>query len=189
MNLVHEIMKCRVCDHTLPLGAKPVVQVSPVAKILISGQAPSLQVHRSGKLFNDKSGHTLRSWLGANEIQFYDTNIFSIVPMAFCYPGKGKSGDLPPPKVCAETWQAALKPLFKDIELHIIVGQYAQRYFCENFNSVTELVSNWQIMLPRRRIALPHPSPRNQPWLAKNPWFENELLPDLRLHVEKLIAS
>lgn len=188
MNIIEQIQACRLCDEALPLGARPVIQASPVAKILISGQAPSLKVHQTGKLFNDQSGETLRDWLGVNEAQFYDPTLFAIVPMAFCYPGKGKSGDLPPPKICAKTWQPELKSYFKHVKLHILVGQYSQKYYCDGFNSVTDQVSRWQSMLPIR-IALPHPSPRNQPWLVKNPWFKAELLPELKSQIKTLIDS
>ena len=188
MNIVDKITACRLCDNHLPLGARPVIQFSPVAKILISGQAPSLKVHETGRLFSDQSGETLRSWLGVNEMQFYDPSIFAIVPMAFCYPGKGKSGDLPPPKICAQTWQPSLKPLLYDVKLHILLGQYSQRYFCKSFESVTYQVSQWESMLPHS-IALPHPSPRNQPWQTKNPWFKKELIPELQMQIKKLINS
>lgn len=188
MNIIDQIIACRLCDDALPFGARPVIQASPGAKILISGQAPSLKVHQTGKLFNDQSGETLRDWLGVTEAQFYDPDLFAIVPMAFCYPGKGKSGDLPPPKICAQTWQLPLQAYFKRIHLHILVGQYSQRYYCNNVKSVTLQVQQWQSMLPSH-IALPHPSPRNQPWLAKNPWFKEALLPDLKQQIKKLIES
>ena len=188
MNLIDQIKACRLCDDELPLGARPVIQASPVAKILISGQAPSLRVHQTEKLFNDQSGETLRDWLGVTEAQFYDPDLFAIVPMAFCYPGRGKSGDVPPPKICAQTWLQPLQDYFKQIQLHILVGQYSQRYYCNNFKSVTLQVQKWSSMLPKR-IALPHPSPRNQPWRAKNPWFEQALVPELKEQIQKLIAS
>ena len=188
MNLIDQIMACRLCDDALPFGARPTIQASPISKILISGQAPSLKVHQTGKLFNDHSGVTLREWLGVTEAQFYDPDLFAIVPMAFCYPGKGKSGDLPPPKICAQTWQKPIRAYFRQIHLHILVGQYSQRYYCNNFKSVTQQVQQWPSMLPKC-IALPHPSPRNQPWRAKNSWFEQALVPELKEQIQKLITS
>ncbi|WP_404395347.1 uracil-DNA glycosylase family protein [Pseudoalteromonas phenolica] len=188
MNLINQIKACNLCDESLPLGARPTIQASGVAKILISGQAPSLRVHQTGKLFNDQSGDALRAWLGVTEAQFYNPSLFAIVPMAFCYPGRGKSGDLPPPKICAKTWQPALSSYFNNVSLHILVGQYAQRYFCKGFKSVTQQVKLWDEMLPNR-VALPHPSPRNQPWQAKNPWFKAELLPELKVQIKTLIDS
>ncbi len=181
-------MACRLCDDALPFGARPTIQASSISKILISGQAPSLKVHQTGKLFNDHSGVTLREWLGVTEAQFYDPDLFAIVPMAFCYPGKGKSGDLPPPKICAQTWQKPIRAYFRQIHLHILVGQYSQRYYCNNFKSVTQQVQQWPSMLPKC-IALPHPSPRNQPWHAKNSWFEQVLVPELKEQIQKLITS
>lgn len=188
MSLINQIKACRLCDDNLPLGAQPAIQASQVAKIVISGQAPSFKVHQTGKLFNDQSGETLRDWLGVSETQFYNPKLFAITPMAFCYPGKGKSGDLPPPKICAKTWQPLLESYFENVQLHILVGQYSQRYFLKGFKSVTHQVNQWQTMLPKQ-IALPHPSPRNQPWVAKNLWFEEALLPDLKQQIKKLINS
>lgn len=188
MSVIEQIRACRLCESDLPLGAKPVIQAHPKAKILISGQAPSLSVHKTGVLFNDASGKRLRAWLGVNEQDFYNPELFAIVPMGFCYPGRAKSGDMPPIKRCSLLWQPQLADYFKDVELHLVVGQYAQAYYIEGFKSVTEHAGAWQTMLPKQ-VALPHPSPRNEPWLVKNPWFNDELLPVLRTQINRLIKS
>ncbi|MBQ4850364.1 uracil-DNA glycosylase family protein [Pseudoalteromonas sp. MMG012] len=188
MTIFDDIKKCRICHDTLQLGANPVVQGNESARILIAGQAPSKTVHQTNKPFNDASGTRLRAWLNVTERTFYDPSLFAIVPMAFCYPGKGSSGDLPPPPICAKTWRSQLLKQFSQVKLTIVIGQYAQQYHFPNFTSVTEQTSIWQSLLPSM-IALPHPSPRNQHWLKKNPWFSNELLPELQKITHKVITK
>lgn len=188
--LKQEILACVHCRNELPLAPRPVVQLHPKARILIAGQAPGIRVHESGLPFNDPSGDRLREWLGVSREQFYDETLFAIVPMAFCYPGTGKSGDLPPPKICAELWRHKVLDSLPNIELTLAIGAYAQRYhFPEHKTSLTDLLKRY-LREPEAfdgRIPLPHPSPRNNIWLKKHPWFEQALLPLLSTRIKKLL--
>ncbi|BBN83896.1 IclR family transcriptional regulator [Pseudoalteromonas sp. A25] len=186
MQLLDQIKTCTLCEQSLPLGPKPVLQANKNSKILLAGQAPSLNVHKTGKLFNDASGKRLRNWLNVDEAQFYNADNFAIIPMAFCYPGKGRLGDLPPSPLCAKTWHEALLSQLNNIELKIIIGQYAQRYHLEKHTSLTEQVGKWNTLLPTQ-IVLPHPSPRNQMWLKHHPWFEADVLPVLRARIKEVL--
>lgn len=184
--LLAEIRNCRACAEHLPLGPRPIVQASRTARLLIVGQAPSLTVHQTGVPWNDKSGDQLRRWLGIDRETFYDATRVAIVPMGYCYPGRGKSGDLPPRKECAELWHARLLAHMKDVELTLLIGQYAQRHFLGKTarGSVTETVEAFADYGPRV-VPLPHPSPRNTGWFKHHPWFETEVLPVLRERVTR----
>ena len=183
--LVNQIGKCTLCD--LPMGPKPVIQVSKNARILIVGQAPGIRVHESGIPFNDPSGDRLRQWLGMTPDQFYDKNKVAIVPMGFCYPGTGKNGDLPPRPLCADTWRRHLLDQLTKVELTVVIGKYAQEWHLDSPSSaVTVIVKNWRDLAPTI-IPLPHPSPRNNRWLKTNPWFEAEVLPYLRNRVSTIL--
>jgi uracil-DNA glycosylase len=185
--LLSEVRRCKICEPHLPLGARPVLQLHPDARILIAGQAPGLKVHQSGIPFADASGDRLREWLGISEEVFYDPHQIAILPMGFCYPGSGKSGDLPPRPECAATWRSRLLNVLTNLRLTIVIGQYALRYHLpQEKGNLTEIVKNWQQYFPEV-IPLPHPSPRNNRWLKKNPWFESELLPTLRVTVKKAL--
>ena len=185
--LLSEVRRCKICEPHLPLGARPVLQLHPDARILIAGQAPGLKVHQSGIPFADASGDRLREWLGVSEEVFYDPHQIAILPMGFCYPGSGKSGDLPPRPECAATWRSRLLNVLTNLRLTIVIGQYALRYHLpQEKGNLTEIVKNWQQYFPEV-IPLPHPSPRNNRWLKKNPWFEAELLPTLRVAVKKAL--
>lgn len=186
--LLGEIRACQVCD--LPLGRRPIVAAAPGARILLAGQAPGARVHVSGIPWDDASGNTLREWLGMNRVTFYDANQIAIVPMGFCYPGKGHSGDLPPRAECAETWHHRLLPKLTNLELTVVIGAHAQAYHLGQRQkaSVTETVRSFRKYLPRYCV-LPHPSPRNRPWLVRNPWFETELLPKLRARVRDVLNA
>ncbi|RYV03042.1 hypothetical protein SOPP22_06530 [Shewanella sp. OPT22] len=185
--LVKSISACQICAGVLPHQPRPVILVSQSAKILIVGQAPGRKVHETGIPFNDASGQRLREWLGVTEAQFYDPNLFAIIPMGFCFPGTGKQGDLPPRPECAKHWRAQLLRLLPNIQLTIVIGQYAQAYhFNDKKMSVTERVKNWQQYWPSR-IPLPHPSPRNRIWLKRNPWYEQKLIPKLRSEVKNCL--
>ncbi|MCF2857771.1 uracil-DNA glycosylase family protein [Pseudoalteromonas sp. SMS1] len=188
MSLLDEINQCRLCQATFGYEPRPVIQGEKCARILIAGQAPSLSVHKSGKPFDDASGKRLRMWLGVNEQQFYDPCLFAIVPMAFCYPGRGKSGDNPPPKVCATIWREKILEAFNEVRLTILIGQYAQAYHLDDFNNVTESAKQWSAQLPSK-IAIPHPSPRNFHWLKNNPWFEINAIPALKERVNSIIKN
>ncbi|MGZ4959118.1 MAG: uracil-DNA glycosylase family protein [Methylomonas sp.] len=185
--LLAEIHACKICEPHLPLDARPVLQIHPSARILIVGQAPGKKVHQSGIPFNDASGDRLRAWMGVTPEVFYDPEIISILPMGFCYPGTGKSGDLPPRPECAIAWRQPLFEVLEQLELTLVLGRYAQSYHLHTANSqVTEAVKSWQQYWPTY-IPLPHPSPRNNRWLKQNPWFEAELLPALRRRVAEIL--
>jgi len=165
----------------LPLGPRPIVAAHPESKIAIIGQAPGTKVHKTGIPWDDPSGRQLRKWLGVTDEQFYDEQLFALIPMGFCYPGKGKSGDLPPRSECAPLWHESLVKQMPSLKLIILIGQYAQNYYLGNTmkRNLTETVKHYQEYLPDYFV-LPHPSPRNRFWLSKNPWFEEEVLSDLR---------
>ncbi|WP_192021213.1 uracil-DNA glycosylase family protein [Shewanella sp. WPAGA9] len=183
-----QIKQCRLCESRLAHGVNPVVQIHSKARILIAGQAPGLAVHQSGIPFNDASGDRLRDWLGIDKAVFYDPEKVAILPMGFCYPGKGKSGDLPPLKICAQTWREHVLAELTHIKLTVLVGKYAQDYHLnETKQSLTQTVQDWQ-KYPDSILPLPHPSPRNNIWLAKNPWFAEKLLPELKRRVNQALA-
>ncbi|MGJ8528967.1 uracil-DNA glycosylase family protein [Maritalea sp.] len=189
-DLSRKISDCTICAEHLPLGPRPVLQVSESAKILIAGQAPGRLVHQSGKPFDDKSGERLRDWLGVSAEQFYDPNLFAIVPMGFCFPGTGKSGDLPPRPECGATWHDQLFELTDKIELKILIGAYALDYHLGERQSktLTQTVKRWPEFMPNS-LPLPHPSPRNNIWLKKNEWFEKDVIPALRKRVREVLAE
>ena len=187
--LVTQVRACTICAPHLPDGIRPVVQANSKAKILIAGQAPGRRVHASGIPFDDPSGDRLRDWMGVTPKQFYNSELFAILPMGFCYPGTGKSGDLPPRPECAATWRALLLRQLPGIETSLVIGEYAHEYhFGKNNLTVTKLVENWQQYWPGQ-IPLPHPSPRNNIWLKKNPWFEAEVVPVMRAHITSLLKT
>lgn len=188
-SLLREVRACRLCEAHLPLGPRPVVQLGGGARILIIGQAPGTRVHNTGIPWNDPSGDTLRRWLEVGREQFYDPELFAIMPMGFCYPGKGKSGDLPPRPECAPTWHQRILDALPHIELTLLIGQYAQRYYLGNrYPTLTETVLHWREFAPTQ-LPLPHPSPRNRRWLTQNPWFEREELPALRARVHQALGQ
>ena len=185
-NLLKEIRQCHRCV-SLPLGPNPVLQVHSTAKILIIGQAPGIRVHQSSIPWNDPSGDRLRQWMGISRDIFYDKENIAIMPMAFCYPGTGKSGDLPPPPLCATTWHECLLEYLPHVELCLLVGQYAQKHYLESpARTLTENVKQWKRAGPKY-FPLPHPSPRNNIWLKKNSWFEKEVLPALYERIHALL--
>ncbi len=186
--LLTEIRACTVCAESLVDGPRPVVQAGTRASIVIIGQAPGRRVHESGIPWNDPSGVTLRRWLGMDEEQFYDPNLVALVPMGFCYPGSGTSGDKPPRPECAPLWHEPLLSHLPPDRLELIIGTYAQaRYLARRSKTLTETVADWQQYLPGQ-LPLPHPSPRNRHWLTKNPWFETEVLPALRARVDGVLG-
>lgn len=186
--LLRNVRACDVCKQDLPLGPRPVLQGSKQSRILIAGQAPGSKVHKTGIPFDDPSGKRLREWLGVTDEQFYDPSQFAILPMGFCFPGTGKSGDFPPRPECAEKWREPLLTAINKLQLTLVIGQYAQRYHLpDHKGSVTEIVAAYKTMDPSV-IPLPHPSPRNNRWLKNNPWFEVELLPHLQARVKEALA-
>jgi len=181
---------CRLCAGDLPLGPRPVFQLGPKARILIAGQAPGRRVHETGIPFNDPSGERLRAWMGINAAVFYDPTKIAILPMGFCYPGTGTSGDLPPRPECAIEWRVKLLKLLPALELTLVIGQYALDWHLETTQkaTLTQTVQNWKQYWPAV-LPLPHPSPRNNIWLKKNPWFEIDILPILSRKVESLLKG
>lgn len=184
--LLEDIRACRVCAEHLPLGPRPVIQTDPAARLRIIGQAPGLKVHKSGVPWDDASGKRLRDWLGLTPAQFYNPTKVAIMSMGFCYPGKAASGDLPPRPECAPHWHDRLSVALPNIGLTLLIGQYAQSHYLAGQTKATlsETVQSWRDYFPAGWLPLPHPSPRNQPWLAKNPWFEAELIPEVRATVQ-----
>jgi uracil-DNA glycosylase len=187
--LLREIRACHICDAHLPLGPRPVLRAKASARLLIVGQAPGTKVHETGIPWNDRSGDRLRDWLQLDRATFYDESRIAIVPMGFCYPGvDAHGGDLPPRKECAPMWHARVLALMPRLELILLVGGYAQKHYlgARRAASMTETVQAWREHAPRF-VPLPHPSWRNTAWLKRNPWFETELLPDLRERVKGLL--
>jgi uracil-DNA glycosylase len=187
-SLLSEVRACTLCEADLPLGPRPVLQLHPKARILIAGQAPGRKVHDSGVPFDDPSGNRLREWLDVSREVFYDPKQIAILPMGFCFPGSGKSGDLPPRPECAPAWREQLLGKLPQLEITLVLGQYAQAYhFGDASSSVTDLVKSWRGHWPHI-VPLPHPSPRNNIWLRRNPWFEAELIPSLRKRVSEVLT-
>lgn len=182
--LVKEVRACTLCAMHLPLGPRPVLQFDPRARILIAGQAPGSKVHASGIAFQDASGDRLRDWMGIDAETFYDPRYIAIVPMGFCYPGTGKSGDLPPRPECAATWRTKLMAALVNVKLTLVIGQYAQDWHLGSLQktTLTETVRAWRDYWPKQ-LPLPHPSPRNNIWLKRNSWFEDDVLPQMRRRV------
>ncbi|MEE2874400.1 MAG: uracil-DNA glycosylase family protein [Candidatus Latescibacterota bacterium] len=183
-----EIARCTVCAKDLPLGPRPVFRVSPTARILVIGQAPGRLVHASGVPWDDPSGKRLRQWMQLEDGVFYDSVQVGIMPMGFCYPGTGKSGDLPPRPECAPLWHEVLLAKMPAIELTLLIGQYAQNYYLQDRckKTLTETVQTWREYAPTH-LPLPHPSPRNNLWLKRNPWFEREVVPHLQDRIHSIL--
>lgn len=202
--LLAEISVCRICrdmplggpERALPHEPRPVCFASASAPILIAGQAPGTRVHASGRPFTDPSGDRLRDWLGVGEADFYDRAKFSIVPMGFCFPGlDAKGSDLPPRRECAPAWRGRLMAAMPQVRLVLAVGLYAQAWHLGPLRraSLTETVADWRAILAATDastpvLPLPHPSWRNSGWIRRNPWFEAELLVELRRRVSALIG-
>ena len=189
-SLLKDIRACRLCEDKLPLGPRPVLRASTTARLLIVGQAPGTLVHGSGVPWDDASGVRLREWLRVDKSAFYDEKKIAIVPMGFCYPGRGASGDLPPRPECARTWHPRLLPLLENVELALLIGHYAQQHFLGDARkkSLTDTVRAWSEYAPRF-FPLPHPSPRNIGWFMHNPWFDAEVVPALRERVARVLAT
>lgn len=186
--LLQEVRACTLCADHLPLGPRPVLQFHPAARILIASQAPGRKVHGSGIPFEDASGDRLREWMGIGRDIFYDETRIAILPMGFCYPGKAASGDAPPRKECAPQWRERLMQRFTGLDLVLAIGAYAQAWHMPQARgSLTERVRHWQEYGPQV-MPLPHPSPLNNVWLAKNRWFEADVLPHLRARVAAVLA-
>ena len=187
--VLKEVRACRVCEHALPNEPRPLLAASATSRIVVMGQAPGRIAHETGVPWNDVSGKRLREWLGVTDAQFYDESLIALVPMGFCYPGKSKGGDMAPRPECAPLWHPRILPKLTKVELTIYVGNYPfARYLADEAESLTACVRAAKKLLPDR-ILLPHPSPRNQMWLTRNPWFAPDVLPALRKRVKQVVAE
>lgn len=185
--LVAQVRACRVCADELPRGPRPVFQVSPTARLLVASQAPGTKVHASGLPFSDPSGDRLREWMGMDEATFYDSARIAILPMGFCYPGRGQSGDAPPRPECARLWRPDLLAQMPALRLTLLVGTYAQEAVLGP-GRMTDRVRDFRAYLPDY-FPLPHPSWRSRIWAANNPWFEDEVLPELRRQLRRALGE
>ena len=188
--LKSEIEQCVICKQFLDHQPNPVLNFHPNNRILIIGQAPGTKVHETGIPWNDKSGDNLRAWMNIDKATFYDKELIGIVPMGFCYPGKGNTGDLPPRKECAPKWHEHILALLPNVELVLLIGKYAQDYYLGKAakKNLTETVRNYQDYLPKYFV-LPHPSPRNNIWLKRNDWFKKEVVPILEGVAQNVISQ
>lgn len=188
--LLTEIRNCAVCEEHLPLGPRPIIAATTHSKIILVSQAPGKKAHEQNVAWDDPSGRRLREWLGVTDAQFFNPDNFAVLPMGFCYPGKGATGDLPPRKECAPLWHSKVWEHFKKVRLVILIGKYAQdRYLAERSKkNLTENVLNYRDFSPKF-FPLPHPSPVNHFWRGKNPWFEDEVVPQLRMKVAKILKE
>lgn len=186
-DLLAEVRACQACSD-LPLGPRPVVQAGSRARLLIIGQAPGTRVHASGIPWNDPSGELLRSWLELPDDVFYDSEYIAIMPMGLCYPGRGRSGDLPPRVACAPLWHPRLQAALPNIRLRLLIGSYAQRHYLgPHPQGVTGRVRGFEAYIAEGSFPLPHPSARNRLWLRQRPWFERDVLPVLRQIVREAL--
>lgn len=188
-SLRRRVQACTLCAD-LPLGPRPIIQAGASARILIAGQAPGRRTHQKGLPFDDVSGERLRDWLGVDRGTFYNADLFAMLPMGFCYPGTGSSGDLPPRPECAAAWRQALIDRLPHIELTLVIGQYAQDWHlgADCGRTLKETVQNWESFWPEV-LPMPHPSPRNNRWLRMNPSFEADILPALKARVRHLTSA
>ncbi|MFN4284267.1 MAG: uracil-DNA glycosylase family protein [Alphaproteobacteria bacterium] len=188
--LLKKARACRLCEAHLPLGPQPVLRASVTARLLIVGQAPGTKVHATGIPWNDPSGDRLRDWLGLDRERFYDESRIAIVPAGLCYPGRTRGGDAPPRPECAPLWHPPLRALMPALGLTLLCGAHAQAYYLADRRGKTlaETVERWREFLPEF-IPLPHPSPRNRLWLRKHPWFEAEVVPEMRRRVQGLLKA
>jgi len=176
-----EVRACTLCAAHLPLGPRPVVRLDARQRVLITGQAPGTRVHATGLPWNDPSGERLRAWMNLDREQFYDISRYGVMAMGFCYPGKGKGGDLPPRTECAPLWHPQLRPLLPELRLTLMIGRYAHLHYLDaKRETLEQTVRRWREHLPRGYFPLPHPSPRNTLWLKQRPWFDAEIVPALR---------
>lgn len=188
--LLSEIRGCEVCKAHLPLGPRPILAGSESSRIVLVSQAPGRKAHEQNKAYDDPSGRKLREWLGVTEEQFYNPDNFAILPMGFCYPGKAKSGDMPPRKECAPLWHDLVWKDLKNVRLILLIGKYAQDHYLGNSGkkNLTENVTNYVDFLPDY-FPIPHPSPVNRFWTIKNSWFEADMVPELRNRVSEILKN
>ncbi len=184
--LFRDIRHCQLCKNELPHDPKPIIRGSETSKILIIGQAPGIRVHKTGTPFNDPSGDRLRNWLQIDRDDFYNENNIAIMPMGLCFPGTGQRGDSPPPKRCTPQWHQQVLEQLPNVKATLLVGSYAQKYYLKpHYQTLSKALKQWQEK-PNNFIPLPHPSPRNNLWLKKNPWFETDILPLIRQKIRSI---
>jgi len=189
--LLKQVRNCVQCASHLPFEPNPVVHLGPQARLMIIGQAPGTRVHNTGIPWNDPSGDNLRAWLGLTREAFYATDHIAIMPMGFCYPGKGKSGDLPPRLECAPLWHDKIRAHLPNLQLTLLIGQYAQAHYLKDMRkaTLTKTVRAWREYLPLGFLPLVHPSPRNRLWQRRNPWFEKEVVPALQREIHRFMHA
>ena len=187
-DLLQRIRTCQLCAPHLPCGPRPVLQAAASARVLVVGQAPGRRVHDTGIPFNDASGERLRAWMGLERAAFYDAAQVALVPMGFCYPGTGTSGDLPPRPECAASWRAPLLAQLAHIQLTLVMGQYALAWHVPQHRGTLTEAARANPYQDGALWVLPHPSPRNNRWLAQNPWFARDVLPALRRKLAQALA-
>lgn len=187
--LLTEVRRCTACAGQLPLGPRPVLQLHPAARILIAAQAPGRKVHDTGIAFNDASGERLRRWLGVSREQFYDARLFAIVPMGLCFPGQGRSGDLPPRPECAPRWRARLLATLGGLRLTLVIGRHALAYHLPQERDGLAAAVRRRHERGPATVVLPHPSPINNRWLVRHPWFEAERVPELQARVAEALRE
>lgn len=187
--LLDQIKQCKICKEHLPLEPKPILRFNENSKIVIIGQAPGIKAHEKGLDFDDLSGDKLRSWLGVDRETFYNTDNFAVIPMGFCYPGKGKTGDLPPRPECKPKWHQSIFESLKNVQLTMLIGAYSQKaYLGEDFQkNLTQTVISYHSYLPEY-FPIPHPSPTNRFWMAKNKWFVTDVIPELQQRVKMILS-
>jgi uracil-DNA glycosylase len=188
--LLERVRACTACAAALPLGPRPILSASPTARLLITSQAPGRRAHKAGRTFADASGDRLRAWLGVTPELFYDSKRIAIIPMGMCYPGTQEGGgDVLPQARCSATWHAPLFAHLSHVRLTLLVGRLAQlRYLPDSRASMSEAVAHWRDYLPTY-VPLPHPSWRTIGWVRRNPWFESEMLPELRARIADIVKS
>lgn len=187
-SLLKKIKKCKICENHLPLEPRPVLQFSKTSRIMIIGQAPGTKAHKSETPWNDPSGDRLREWLGIDRETFYDVSKIAIVPMGFCYPGRGKSGDNPPRPECSEKWMGPILKHLTEVRLKIVIGSYATQYFLKSGSGLVERLRDYK-QGSDGIILLPHPSPRNNLLLRRHPWIEGEMIPVVREQVARALTQ
>lgn len=188
--LAREVRACTRCAAHLPLGPKPILRVDERVRVLITGQAPGTQVHITGLPWNDLSGQRLRDWLGVNRETFYDLDRFGVMAMGFCYPGRGRGGDLPPRPECAPLWHGRVRALLPNLRLTLLPGRYGQLHYLGTAReTLADTVRHWPEHLSRGFFPLPHPSPRNTRWLRERPWFQTDVVPALRAAVSNALKD
>jgi uracil-DNA glycosylase family 4 len=191
-SLIEEMRKCRLCEAEMERAPNPVFQLSPEARVLVAGQAPGNLADTTGTPFDDPSGDRLRDWMGVSREEFYDPSKIAILPMGLCFPGyDAKGGDLPPMKRCAEVWRQRVLDHLHEIDVVLLVGGYAQRWHLgrRTEKTLTATVANWKSYTSDRMFTLPHPSWRNTAWLKRNPWFETDVLPELRRAIRSALPE